>query len=145
MKKTGFGKAGVFSAMWSMDSSGKGARKLDAVQYPPPGYVPVEMFARTAAWSLTPLGGSIPKESKIEITLQPLGEFYLPEGAPLTIDYLHVDTTGFGAGPCLIFRSDGLVVAPGRSYLCQISFDNGRSQAYEYLVEFGSESPLANR
>ncbi|MCA9001272.1 MAG: hypothetical protein KDB61_05075 [Planctomycetes bacterium] len=145
LKRTGFGKADAFSAMWSMDSSGKGARKLDAVLYPPPGYVPVEMFARSAAWSIVPLSGSLPKESKIHITLQPLGEFYLPEGQPLKVDTLHVAGSGVGAGPALIFRSDNLEVAPGKRYRCQVQYDGDRAPTYDYLVEFVTEPELICR
>ncbi len=36
----------------------------------------------------------------------------------------------------LIFRPVGLVVAPGRRYWVEVSYDGGKTQAHEYLVEF---------
>ena len=38
------------------------------------------------------------RDEDVKITIQPLGDFYLPQGDPLAIDYLHVDRGGFGAG-----------------------------------------------
>ncbi len=145
MKVTGFGEAGGYSAMWSMDGSGKGSRDLKAVMYPPPGYVPVEMFGGPYAWSLAPLGKALPKEDEITIEIQPLGRFYLPEGEPLQIDFKHVDKGGYGAGPCLIFRPAGLRVEQGASYRCRVSFDGGKSAAFEYIVEFVSDERLKTR
>ncbi len=145
MKKTSFGKDDTFSAMWSMDQSGKVETKQAAVLYPPPGHVPVQMFAKTAAWSISPIKKSPPDKSKVKVTLQPLGKYYVPEGQPLKIDFLNVDTAGIGSGPCLIFRSDELEVAEGRAYFCQVSLNGGKSITYEYLVEFVSEPSTAKQ
>lgn len=145
MVRTGFGVSGRFSAMWSMDQSGKTPRDLDAVLFPPAGYVPVQMFGSHYAWSITPIGGSLPKEEDVKITIQPLGDFYLPAGKPLAIDYLHIDRGGFGAGATLIFRPAGLDVTAGRAYRCQVSLDGGKSVQYDQFIEFVSDPRLARR
>jgi len=145
MQRTGFGVSGRFSAMWSMDNSGRGVRGKRAVMFPPEGFVPTQMFGAHYAWSITPLAGALPKEEKIQVTMQPLGRHYLPEGEPLKIDYLHVDNGGYGAGPCLIFRPEGLVMEVGRAYRCQVSLDNGGSVAFDYFVEFASDERLTRR
>lgn len=145
MGRTGFGVSGRFSAMWSMDKSGKAPRDVDDVFFPPAGYVPVQMFGSHYAWNITPLGGSLPKEEDVEITIQPLGDFYQPAGKPLEIDYLHIDRGGFGAGATLIFRPAGLAVTAGRAYRCQVSLDGGKSVEYDQFIEFISDPRLARR
>lgn len=136
MKFTGFGEAGRFSAMWSFDQSGGGARGLDAVLYPPPGYVPVGYFGARHAWSISIIRGRQAKKQDARIRIVALDEFYLPAGKPLEIDFLNAQNGGPGIANCLIFRPSGLVVEAGRRYWCEVSLDAGKTLAYRYLVEF---------
>jgi len=142
MRRTGFGQAGEYAAMWSMDSSGPDPRDVEAVRYPPPGYVPVELFEAHYAWNFSPLDGRAPARSDVVVTIQPLGDYYLPAGEPLAIDYLEVAEDGYGGTPCVIFRPSALEVAPGKAYRCRLSFDEGRTTAFDYVVEFVSGEGL---
>ena len=109
---------------------------LDAVYYPPRGYVPVDLFGARHAWSITLLRGGKPSKDKLKVLIFELDENYLKRGAPLQLDYRNVAGGGFGGGPCLLFRPVGLRVEPGRRYLAEVSVDGGNSVAHRYVVEF---------
>lgn len=130
MKQTGFGEAGKFSAMWSFDKSGSGAKDIEAVFYPPQGLVPTAYFGPRHAWSIQILRGSRAKKEDAKITIVELDKLYLPTGSPLELN--HLGTTG----NCLIFRPTGLKVRAGKRYWCEISLDGGKTVRYRYLVEF---------
>jgi len=51
MGATGFGASGQWAAMWAMDGNGPAPKDIDAVFYPPRGYVPVDLFGPRQAWS----------------------------------------------------------------------------------------------
>lgn len=136
MRKTGFGSSGRFSAMWSMDSSGGGVSGLSAVYYPPRGHTPVDFFGPRHAFSISIIKGGQAKKDNLEIRITPLDQQYLPSGEPLKLDYLNVTTGGAGIPHVIIFRPVGLVVEPGRRYWVEVSYDNGKTRAHEYLVEF---------
>ncbi len=136
MRKTGFGSAGRFSAMWSMDSSGGGAGGIAAIYYPPRGYTPVDFFGPRHAFSISIIKGGRAKKDSLDIKITPLDQQYLAAGKPLALDYKNVTNGGAGVPHVLIFRPVGLVVAPGRRYWVEVSYDGGKTQAHEYLVEF---------
>lgn len=137
MAKTGFGSAGQWAAMWSMDSSGPGARGLTSVMYPPPGYVPSDMFGPRHAWSIHLLSGRVPtSKDAIEVTMHRLDENFLPAGDALQLDWKDLGGGGYGGSPCIVFRPESIEVRPGSRYAIQISLDQGKSIAFDYLVEF---------
>lgn len=136
MKYTGFGQAGRYSAMWSFDGSGGGARGLEAVHYPPKGYIPVGFFGARHAWSIGIIRGPQAKKDDAKIRIVELDANYLETGKPLRLDYLNATSGGAGIGNCLIFRPEGLVVRPGKRYWCEVSLDGGKTKHFEYLVEF---------
>ena len=135
MKKTAFGTNENYHAMWSMDSSGGSPKGLEAIYYPPRGYVPVDFFSAERAFSITPLKGGSVKASDLRASIRPLDEGYVP-GEPLELSDLHVADAGFGTGTCIVFRGKLLRVAVGARYLVEVSVDGGASQQYQYLVEF---------
>lgn len=136
MRKTAFGQSGRYSAMWSFDRSGPGAKGMEAVYYPPRGYVPVDFFGPRHAWSVGLLRGGQPKRDQLKIEIFELDEQYMSAGQALALDHVGIARSGQGTGACLIFRPRGLRVQPGARYLARLSFDKGRSVAHEYLVEF---------
>lgn len=137
MRKTGFGVSGRYSAMWAFDKSGSTPKGLEAVLYPPAGYVPSDLFGPRHAWSIICLRGSVPRKSQVVVTIQPLDEDYAPEGEPLTIETLHRAEGGFGRGDCLVFRPEGrLRCVDGARYRVRVSFDGGRTNEFDYVVEF---------
>lgn len=135
MKRVGFGTDENFHAMWSMDQSGKANRKLDAVQYPPPGWVPVDMFEAQRAFSIAGARGGTPKQDELRCAIRPLDDDWLP-GDALELDALHVAAPGYGTGTCIVFRARGLDVRAGRRYLVEVSTDGGKTQDYRYVVAF---------
>ena len=135
MGKTGFGCDGVFSAMWSMDESGKGPRGLDAVLYPPPGWCPVNMFSSEHAFSISPLKGGQVKKSDLRVKLRPLDEDWV-SGEELKFDHMDSIDSGFGTGGCIVFRPVGLKVELDSRYLVEVSTDGGRTQEWRYVIAF---------
>jgi len=135
MKKTAFGMDQEFNAMWSMDSSGAAPKGLDAVYYPPCGYVPIDLFSADRAFSITAMRGRTPNDGDLRAIIRPLDDDYLP-GESMDLDNLHVAPGGFGAGTCLVFRAKELRVAVGKRYLVEVSTDGGKTNEYRYVVEF---------
>ncbi|MEO6596157.1 MAG: hypothetical protein ABIP94_15525 [Planctomycetota bacterium] len=135
MEKVAFGTDENFHAMWSMDGSGSAPKGLDAYYYPPPGYVPVDLFSSQRAFSIAMKGGGAPKADELRPSIRPLDSDYLP-GEPLELDAQHTAGGGFGTGTCLVFRAKDLQVAVGSRYLVEVSTDGGKSQDYRYVVEF---------
>jgi hypothetical protein len=146
LRKTGFGSADGFHAMWSMDDSGKAPKGLAAVFYPPRGYVPIDMFAAGRAFSIAPLHEERaafvgmrfgePKKDAFVARVQALDDDYVASGAPLPLDWCSTAGGGYGGSPCLVFRARDLVVEPGRKYLVDVSIDAGKNSAFRYVVEF---------
>lgn len=143
MKKTGFGKAGVYSAMWSMDGSGSGVSNMEHVLYPPAGFMPVEYFGARHAWSVSFLKGKVPSTKDLAVEITALDDYYLPMGEPLELDYRAVAANGYGGSACAIFRPVGLEVEAGERYRCKLSFDGGRSFELDYIVEFVAPGDLS--
>jgi hypothetical protein len=142
MGKTGFGKYKTYCAMWSTDESGAGARGIDAVLYPPAGWCPVDMFARERAFSISLLHAGAPKPQDLHVSIRPLDDDWLP-GKSLTIDHVAVAEGEFGGSPCVVFRSEEMVVATDQRYLVECSLDNGKTLAFRYVVAFCEAVPVA--
>lgn len=137
MGKTGFGASGSWAAMWSMDGSGPQVRGVDAVLYPPPGYLPLDLFGPRHAWSIQLVKGKAPKgKEDIEVEVVRLDEYFQPRGEPLELDWKDINHDGYGGSPCLIFRPVDLQYRPGLRYGVRVSFDGGKTLAFDYLVEF---------
>lgn len=139
MGKTGFGASNRWSAMWALDSSKPTVKDLDAVFYPPPGYVPVDLFGPNHAWSIHILKGKTPRRGdEFEIEVVNLNDHYEPVGDPLELNWKDIAGGNYGQSPCIVFRPLGLRVRPGMRYAVKVSLDSGKTVAYEYLVEFVS-------
>lgn len=133
--KTGFGTAGDFHAMWSMDKSGKSPKGLDAVLYPPPGHVPVDLFGSNHAFSINLLRGGQPKPEQLRASIRPLDEDWVA-GEPLPDDVLHIGGKEIGTGTCIIFRKRNFECSVDRRYLVELSTDGGKTQSFRFLVAF---------
>lgn len=138
MKRTAFGEHEGYSAMWAMDGSGSAPKGLDAVLYPPAGWVPVDFFGPRHAWSIALLRGSEPDSDELVARVRRLDEHWVPEGEPLELDWLAMAGGGYGRSPCIVFRPVGIEVRPGARYLAEVSTDGGRSFDWRYVVAFCS-------
>jgi hypothetical protein len=139
--KTGFGRSGKFSAMYSLDQSQKSVPDYDGVAYPARGLMPVQFFNPRYAWILglnpqkfRPMDGSVEaKIWEIDDTLAKMGE-------PLKMNYCKPGSGGFGLPNCLIFRPEKLDMTPGKRYLVEIDGvkrADGRTPApIRYVVQF---------
>lgn len=136
MRRTGFGESGDFAAMWAFDASGGRAKGLDAVMYPPPGFVPTDYFGARHAWSIALLKGGGPKLEELEVCVYRLDDWYVKAETPLEIDHLSLGEAGRGTGPIVIFRPAGLQLEPGRAYLAEIRFQRRKRPDFQYVVEF---------
>jgi hypothetical protein len=141
MGKTAFGADGTFSAMWSMDESGKGPRGLDAVLYPPPGWCPLNMFSADRAFSISPLKGGQVKKADLKVKVHALDEDWVA-GDELKFDHMDSIESGFGSGGCLVFRPEGLKVSVDARYLVDVSTDGGRTIQWRYVVAFCEPAQL---
>lgn len=136
MKKTGFGSADEFSAMWSMDGSGSAPKGLSETCYPPRGHVPVDLYDAGRAFSIAVWKGGEPRKDQLVVRIVPLGDDWLPAGGPLELNWCSTADGGYGGAPCIVFRATRLRVEPGASYRVRVSVDGGRSDAYDYVVAF---------
>lgn len=136
MAKTGFGRSGRYSAMWSFDASRAVVPDYDATLYPPRGYVPVSYFGRRHAWSarLNPSHFGRPRIAELEIAVHRLDDWYAPSGEPFELDYRGV------SGSTVIFRPADLELEPGARYWVEIRGLEPKGKRGDdrlaYLVEF---------
>lgn len=144
MKKTGFGRSGKFSAMWSPDRSQTQIPEWEMVCYPARGYMPVEYFGPKYAWSVSfnPTKYQAPKD-KVTPRIFEVDEYLRKSGDPLKLSYTNVNADGFGTGPCLVFLPEKLDLTPGKRYLVEIDGlttkpNNTPAPTVRYLVEFAS-------
>jgi hypothetical protein len=133
MLRTGFGRRGSFSAMWSFDSSRSKVPKISYVAYPAPGYFPVEYFGSRHAWSVQLLGSGLPAARLEDLTVEvfEVDEEFRRAEQPLALDHLGV------RGSAVIFRPVGVQTVAGQRYWVQLKGKGGKS--LEYFVEFVGE------
>ena len=68
----------------------------DVVTYPARGYMPISFFGPKHAWSVSPNKAKYeaPVEAQIKVTIHAADAKLAPVGAPLKLDYFHVDLGG---------------------------------------------------
>jgi hypothetical protein len=140
MGTTAFGTEGKYAAMYAFDGSLKSVPEWDLVTYPTRGAMPVQFFGGRHAWSisLNMKKYVLPPQDGLAVTIQPLGAKAAPQGEPLTLDYFHLDTGGFGSGPAVIFRPKDFALQPG-SYavtLTGVKDKSGAAATISYTVAF---------
>jgi hypothetical protein len=123
MLKTGFGRSGKFSAMWSMDQSRADVPQFQDLAWPPPGFVPEGFLKPGHAWHVTLPAKAYrkPEKGAVKVAVYRKTDRSPDKpGEPLKVSYLTVETGGFGAGPAVIFRADGVVPTAGSRYVVTI-------------------------
>lgn len=139
--KTGFGAAGRFYAMHSLDQSAKSVPDYDAVTFPARGLMPVQLFNPRYAWII----GLNPQkfrtmDSNVEAKIWEIDELLTKVGEPLKMNYCKPAPGGFGLSNSLVFRPEKLDMSPGKRYLVEIDGvkrSDGRTPApIRYVVQF---------
>jgi len=139
--KTGFGRSGIFSAMWSPDESMKIVPDFHLVGYPNPGYMPVEYFRANNPWSVTfhPQKYIVPRT--VKPSLFKVDEL-LNKIEPMKLEFAKVNLEGAGIANCVIFRPEAFQLTPGARYVVEIDglalITGVPLPTQRYLVEFAS-------
>ncbi len=109
MGKTGFGSAGAYSAMYSLDRSGSGSQTNVAW---PAANMPVDYFGKNIPWSLS-VGSTVNKAGvTVKLTRVGDGKTWTFSGSESystsSAKYFNVNNDGYGQSGCIIFRPDGI-------------------------------------
>jgi hypothetical protein len=128
MQNAGFGREGIFSAMWCMDSSGRGSRTPWA--WPGRGLFPLEYF-KGNAWSFY-ANGPIPSDAKVRIwklltrPTDPIPMATEPKGREIKVGYV------FAYDNTINFEPDPSMLGKRGIYWVRIE---GRGFREQYLTE----------
>ena len=141
MAKTGFGRSGVFSAMYTFDRGRKTLVDYDFICWPARGYMPISFFGPKHAWNVS-LNPAKYKAPGMDFTpkIYQADAKGAKKGKPLKLNYQRVDTVGFGIPNCIIFRPENLALVSGARYVVEL--DGIEAQAADgpamlrYVVEF---------
>jgi hypothetical protein len=141
MGTTAFGAEGKYAAMYAFDGSLKSVPEWDVVTYPTRGPMPVQFFGARHAWSISfnTRKYAIPPQSELAVSIRALNAKAEPQGDALTLDYVHLDTAGFGSGAAMIFRPKDLPLGQAGSYavtLTGVKDKSGAAVTISYHVNF---------
>lgn len=141
LQKLGLGRDDDFCAMWAFDKSRALAHEYEFISFPPPSYVPVDMFGPAYAWSITlnPEKYLAPVFKNITVELFPIRQDHPDREHPLEIEHLTVDKHGFGVDNCVIFRPKSLNVHPLQSYQLELrglQTIDGKPTSVKFAVRF---------
>jgi hypothetical protein len=141
LQRLGLGRDDDFCAMWAFDKSRALAYEYEFISFPPPGYVPVDMFGPEYAWSITlnPAKYLAPELENITVQVFPIRRDQADREHPLEIEHLTVDTHGFGVNNCVILRPKSLNVHPLQSYQLELrglQTIDGKPTSVIFVVRF---------
>ena len=129
MGKTGFGLAGDYSAMYSMDHSGRGIRKN--YSYPGHGYYPIK-YLHGNGWSYYLVNGNAPSKCEVQVWRLRKKDDRLPawsktpNGVALPVKYVNIYANS------IIFEPQDEPVTKKGYYLVRIK---GKGLKEQYLVK----------
>lgn len=117
MLQTGIGIQGRFSAAYAFDNGRKDIADYDFISFPPPGYMPTDLFSTHYAWhiSVNPAHYHKP-DSKVTLDIYPVNKALQRAAEPLVINYRNVDTGGFGIPNAVIARPENVAIRKGATY-----------------------------
>jgi hypothetical protein len=142
MRQVGFGKEGGFQAMWAFDASQPKVPDFNFVSYPARGFMPVEYFGASYAWSVSLNPRRYQKPGpEVKPKLYRLGPLLSKVGDPLKLNHSTVDAKAYGIANCIIFRPEHIEVKAGKRYLVVIEGlrrKGGKPAVLRYVVEFVS-------
>ena len=127
MKKTGFGAAGSYSAVYAFDGS-FGATDYKRVAWPAQN-MPLEFWNKSDAWSVS-FGQSVPM-ANVLVTLTRKGDGKVWTFSASSADgYFNVDNSNRGQTGCVIFRPDNISYSSGDQFDVRISGADEADVAY---------------
>jgi len=148
LRHVGFGRSARYFAMWAHDSSGSGRIPQSAICFPPPGCVPIDMFRPHYAWSvsLDPRVFQKPTPGLIRVTIK-RPEESAGSAATAELDFLHIDTRGYGLANCIIFRPSHASTAVGSVYevtLEGLRDHDGRQVRVGFVTQFVDQMSITH-
>jgi hypothetical protein len=141
LRRVGFGRSGVFMAMFAWDQSQPKVPDYDFISFPGRGPTPVELFKPNYVWHVVLNPSKFLKPgSSARARIYAVDERLNKVGEPLKLNYERVDPLPYAyIGGCIIFRPEKEAVAPGKRYLVEIDRVKRRSGApalVRFVVEF---------
>jgi hypothetical protein len=140
MRKTGFGRAGVFAAMYAFDRGRAKVPDFDYICFPVRGYMPIDFFGPREAWSvsLNPQKYQAPAKDFVPYLYQADAKG-TKQGEPLKLDFNIVDVRPFGIPNCIIFRPESLALAPGKRFVVELKGIVRQGQGEKVTLRYGVE------
>lgn len=133
MKKTGFGYANSYSAMYAFDSSNSNANYYGVTW--PAQNMPVKYFGSEYPWSIS-MGEPIDDTSKVKVTLKRKSDnktwTFSEKSAK---GYFNINNDGYGQTGCIIFRPNKISYKSGDTFQVTIT---GLKNKVSYQVKFFS-------
>lgn len=133
MKKTGFGYANSYSAMYAFDSSNSNANYYGVTW--PAQNMPVKYFGSEYPWSIS-MGEPIDDTSKVKVTLKRKSDnktwTFSEKSAK---GYFNINNDGYGQTGCIIFRPNKISYKSGDTFQVTIT---GLKSKVNYQVKFFS-------
>ena len=117
MLQTGIGIEGKYSAAYAFDKARKDVPDYDYVSFPPPGYMPNDLFTAEHAWhiSVNPKYYAKP-DSSATLDIYPVDKNLTRAAEPLVTNYRNVNSGGFGIPNAIIARPENLSMSKGAIY-----------------------------
>jgi hypothetical protein len=136
LQKTGFGCCGPFVVQHVL--SGGGARGFTFCAYPAPGYYPIKMIHKNAAWSVhfgrdkVKIGGA----DSIAIHVTPLDEHFASSDAK-DAEVVSVINGGVARWNVIVFRPKIDSLEPGKYYveIAGLRTPTGAAMPFSYMVD----------
>lgn len=155
LQRIGFGQAEgsddtSYSALKVFDSSRAAPTRYHYVAYPAEGLFPVEVFKGTYAWSVSinPEEYAEPSLKNVKVSLKRVSDnknWTLTSAnnqATVSGVYMNVENSGYGSGPAIIFRPNGITAyQAGDKFevtITGLKSAGGASKTIHYAVEFMS-------
>ncbi len=131
MKKTGFGKTGIYTSMYVFDSTFEKTDQYGVVW--PAQVMPTELFGKRYPWSIS-MGYNVDYESvNVKLTYENTGKVWNFSSSGSDGEF-YVDNQWYGQPGCIIFRPDDILgYNDGDRFKVEIS---GLKENVEYEVKF---------
>ena len=133
MKKTGFGYANGYSAMYSFDSFSENTNYYGVAW--PAQNTPLEYFGSEYPWSIS-MGTNIENINKVKVTLKRVSDKKTwTFSTKSKKNYFNINNDGYGQTGCIIFRPNKITYKSGDTFNVTVT---GLKNKVSYQVKFFS-------